>query len=91
MKPVALVARGISNSSQPGDLVYEPFSGSGTTLMASEQLGRRCNAMEIDPGYCDVAVSRWEALTLRKAHLAPRIAPVQEEAQSTKEPAGVPG
>lgn len=73
MKPVALVARAITNSSQPGDLVFEPFSGSGSTMIAAEQLGRRCNAMEIDPGYVDVAVSRWEAITLRKAHLAARL------------------
>lgn len=52
--------------SWPG-LTYEPFCGSGTTLIAAEQLHRRCYAMEISPAYCDVAVQRWEKLTGRKA------------------------
>jgi DNA modification methylase len=52
--------------SWPG-LVYEPFCGSGTTLIASEQLGRRCFAMEISPLYCDIVLARWERLTRRKA------------------------
>lgn len=50
----------------PG-IAYEPFSGSGTTIIAAEQLSRRCYAMEISPLYCDVAVARWEKLTGRKA------------------------
>ena len=50
--------------------IYEPFSGSGTTIIAAEQLNRRCYAMEISPAYCDVAVKRWENLTGRKAVLA---------------------
>lgn len=50
--------------------VYEPFSGSGTTIIAAEQLHRRCYAMEISPAYCDVAVTRWEKLTSRKAELS---------------------
>lgn len=52
--------------SWPGD-VYEPFSGSGTTLVACEQLGRSCFAVEIAPAYCDIAVARWERLTSGKA------------------------
>ena len=51
-------------------LIYEPFLGSGTTLIAAEQLGRRCFGMEISPAYCDVIVKRWETLTGRKATLA---------------------
>lgn len=68
MKPVALVARAIANSSLAS--VIDPFLGSGTTLIAAEQLGRTCFGLELDPGYCDVIVSRWEALTGRKAVLA---------------------
>jgi DNA modification methylase len=49
--------------------VYEPFSGSGTTIIACEQLGRKCRAMEISPRYCDVAVQRWEEFTGKKAKL----------------------
>lgn len=58
MKPVELWAYGIKNHSQKNDLLYEPFSGSGTTFVASEQLGRVCYGMEIDPKYCQVIVNR---------------------------------
>ena len=51
-------------------IAYEPFCGSGTTLIAAEQLGRRCYGMEISPAYCDVIVKRWETLTGKKATLA---------------------
>jgi hypothetical protein len=51
-------------------IVYDPFLGSGTTLIAAEQLGRKCYGMEISPAYCDVIVKRWETLTGRKATLA---------------------
>ena len=50
-----------------GDAIYDPFSGSGTTIIAAEQLGRHCYAMEIEPKYCDVAVKRWEQLTGKTA------------------------
>lgn len=59
MKPVALVARCIENSSKPGWIVADPFGGSGTTLMASAQLGRRARLIELDPRYCDVIRRRW--------------------------------
>ncbi|MCK9994177.1 MAG: hypothetical protein Dbin4_02697 [Alphaproteobacteria bacterium] len=62
-KPVECMRRPIINNSVKGDAVYEPFSGSGTTLIAAEMTERRCFAVEIDPGYCDVAVDRWEKLT----------------------------
>jgi DNA modification methylase len=62
MKPVELVARAIRNSSTPGQLVYDPFAGSGTTLIAAEQTGRRCRAMELDPRYAQVILERWTAL-----------------------------
>lgn len=62
MKPIELCARGIQNSSREGDIVLEPFGGSGSTLIASEQTGRRCCAMELDPVYCDVIVKRYSEL-----------------------------
>jgi DNA modification methylase len=49
--------------------IYDPFLGSGTTLIAAEQLGRKCYGMEISPQYCDVIVQRWETLTGKKAEL----------------------
>jgi DNA modification methylase len=67
MKPVALVARAIANSSRPKGVVADLFAGAGSTLIAAEQLGRACRAMELDPGYCDVIVTRFEALTGTKA------------------------
>ena len=70
MKPVELVAKLMENSSKIGELVYEPFCGSGTTIIAAEQLGRKCYGMEISPNYCDVIVKRWENLTGKKAVLA---------------------
>lgn len=63
MKPVGLVARAIANSSKPGNLILDPFAGSGTTAIAAEQEGRKAYLMEIDPLYCDVIVSRWERFT----------------------------
>lgn len=59
IKPVELVAKALLNSSRPGDLVFDPFAGSGSTLIACEQTGRNCNTMEIDPGYCDVIIRRY--------------------------------
>jgi DNA modification methylase len=67
MKPVELVARALGFSSNPGDLVYEPFAGSGSTIIAAEQTGRRCVALEIDPRYAQVTIERWEAFTGRTA------------------------
>lgn len=69
MKPVALIAYQIGNSLGPQGLVYDSFLGSGTTLIAAEQLGRKCYGMEISPQYCDVIVKRWENLTGRQAVL----------------------
>lgn len=67
MKPVWLFARAIRNSSRTGDVVLDPFLGSGTSLIAAEQMGRRCFGLEIDPAYGDVIVARWEKFTGRKA------------------------
>ena len=66
-KPVALAAKAISNHS--GDLVFDGFGGSGATLIASEQVGKTCFMMELDPKYCDVIIQRWENLTGKKAEL----------------------
>ena len=60
MKPVRLIARLIRNSSEPGQTVLDLFGGSGTTLIACEQMDRRCCMMEFDPHYADVIVDRWE-------------------------------
>ena len=65
--PVDVAARCVSWHSNVRGVVLEPFSGTGTTLVACEQLGRKCRAMEISPAYVDLAVARWEALTGRKA------------------------
>jgi DNA modification methylase len=65
MKPVALVARALVNSSNPADIVFEPFAGSGTTLIAAEQTARICYAVELEPAYVDVICSRFLALTGR--------------------------
>jgi DNA modification methylase len=61
--------RPIENNSSPGQAVYEPFSGSGTTIVAAEMTGRSCFAIEIDPAYVDVAVLRWQAFTGEDAKL----------------------
>jgi len=62
-KPVECMARPIRNHGDKNDIVYDPFLGSGTTLIAAEQLGRKCYGMEISRQYCDVIVKRWEQLT----------------------------
>jgi DNA modification methylase len=58
-KPIECMAIPVRNNSQPGDAVYEPFSGSGTTIIACENLNRRCRAIEISPGYVAIALQRW--------------------------------
>ena len=73
-KPVECMERPVRN--HLADTVYEPFAGSGTTVIACERTGRACLAMELDPGYCDVVVRRWEEFTGRKAER------VQEEASA---------
>jgi DNA modification methylase len=60
MKPVELISRQLANSSRRGEAVLDLFAGSGSTLIACEQLGRRCYAVELDPGYCDVIRTRYE-------------------------------
>jgi len=62
-KPLALVERAIENSSLPGDLVYDLFLGSGSTLIGCERTGRVCYGMEIDETYASIVLARWEAFT----------------------------
>ena len=68
-KPVECMRRPILNNSKPEDTIYDPFLGSGTTLIAAEATGRACRAVEIDPLYVDVAIRRWQAFTGQKATL----------------------
>jgi DNA modification methylase len=70
-KPVELITRPIAYHTQPGELLYEPFAGSGTALIAVELTGRVCYALELEPAYCDVIVQRWEALTGQTAERVP--------------------
>src|SRR5438874_7767114 len=68
-KPVECMRRPIENNASPGQAVYEPFSGSGTTIIAAEMTGRVCHAIEIAPAYVDVAVKRWQEFTGQQAVL----------------------
>ena len=69
MKPVKLLAHGIRNSSRKGEIVLDLFGGSGSTLIACEQLNRSCRMMEFEPMYVDVIINRWEKMTGEKAQL----------------------
>lgn len=66
-KPVECMRRPMENNSAPGDAVYEPFSGSGTSIIAAEQIQRACYAMELNPAYVDVAIRRWQSFTGKAA------------------------
>ena len=68
-KPIALCSRAIKSSSRKDEIVLDVFGGSGSTLIACEQLNRKCYMMELDPKYCDVIITRWETLTGKKAEL----------------------
>ena len=69
MKPIDLLVYLIKNSSKENDIILDLFGGSGSTLIAAEQIQRTCYAMELDPKYCDVIIRRWENLTGQKAVL----------------------
>jgi DNA modification methylase len=69
MKPVALIEQAVKNSSREGDLVLDPFGGSGSTLIACQKTGRSGRLIEIDPLYVDVIVRRWQEFTGREAVL----------------------
>ena len=84
-KPVELAVRAIQYSSKPGENVLDLFGGSGSTMIACEQQGRRGFLMELDPLYCDVIVQRWEAFTGKKAERVPANAVAEEKAPATAE------
>ena len=89
MKPVALVERALRNSSQRGDLVLDPFGGSGTTLIAAEGTGRRAALLELDPKYVDVIVQRWQEFTGQAAVLdgdGRSFADLKEERMGAEQP-----
>jgi DNA modification methylase len=65
-----MIADAILDMTRRGDIVLDPFLGSGATLMACERTGRRCRGLELDPLYCDVIVRRWQAYTGGSARLA---------------------
>ncbi len=90
-KPVELAVRAMQCSSRRGENVLDLFAGSGSTLIAAEQLGRRCFGMEIDPLYCDVIVQRWEAFTGRQVErrsASAKRSPVKKRTRRAKAPKG---
>lgn len=66
-KPVELICKALENSSKREDVIIDCFGGSGSTLIASEKLGRKANLMELDPKYCDVIIQRWQQFTGKEA------------------------
>ena len=85
--PVALPSEMLTAFSDPSEVAYEPFCGSGTSIIAAEQHGRRCMAMEISTAYCDVALKRWSKFTGRAAVLADDGRTFEEVAAARSEPA----
>ncbi len=79
-KPVELIRRMVEYHTAPGEVVYEPFGGSGTCLVACELSGRRCFGLELAPAYCDVIVARWERLTGKTAVREPAADTVESAA-----------
>jgi DNA modification methylase len=69
MKPIKLITKMLSNSTNENDLICDPFGGSGSTLLAAEQINRQAYLCEINPKYCAVTISRWQNLTGEKAVL----------------------
>jgi len=84
-KPVELAVRAMQYSSRPGENVLDLFGGSGSTLIACEQTGRRAFLMEVDALYCDVIVQRWEQFTGREAERVPADLPAEASAQAGEE------
>jgi len=87
-KPVECMRRPIENNSSPGQAVYEPFCGSGTTIVAAEMSGRCCHAVELSPAYVDVAVLRWRAFAGQEAVLEGDGRPYHSVAAERSEGAG---
>lgn len=73
VKPVAMIADAIKDASRRGEVVFDPFLGSGTTLLAAEKVGRTCYGVEYEPRYIDVAVRRWQKVTGKDAVLIHRV------------------
>jgi DNA modification methylase len=90
-KPIECMRRPITNNSSPGQAVYEPFSGSGTTIIAAEMTGRHCYAIELNPPYVDVAVLRWEQFTGQEAVLESDGRSFKEVSSDRKAQAGASG
>lgn len=84
MKPVPIIGKQIKNSSRRGEVILDVFGCCGTTLIASEQLGRKCRTVEYDPVYADVILKRWEELTNQKARYIGNIDDQREKENSTK-------
>jgi len=82
-KPNRLFAIPMELHTRANDLCFEPFSGSGSQLIAAEQLGRRCYAIELEPRFVDVAISRWEKLTGQKAEVIGEERDADENAGTT--------
>jgi len=78
-KPVEAYRRPILNHTLPGASLYEPFSGSGTAIIACEELGRGCFAVEVAPEYVQLAIERWQRYTGKTAELAERAGAVREK------------
>jgi len=87
-KPVELMRRPILNHTERGDVVYDPFLGSGSTLIAAEQTERVCYGLDIDPRYCDVIVIRWQLQSGKKATLDGDGCTFEEIAQERHDRAG---
>lgn len=81
VKPIAMIADAIRDASKPGDLILDPFGGSGTTLLGAERVGRRAALVEIDPGYVDVILRRFEDAT----GIAPRLESSQETLKAVRD------
>jgi DNA modification methylase len=81
MKPVELIERAIRNSSKERDTILDPFGGSGSTLIACEKTGRYGRLIELEPKYCDVAITRWQDYTGKEAVLEKDGRPFDEIAQ----------
>jgi DNA modification methylase len=90
VKPVALVADAIKDCSKRREIVLDPFSGSGTTLIAAEKTGRRGRAIEYAPKYVDVAVRRWQAFTGKQAALATTSQSFEEVEEERSAPCAAP-
>jgi DNA modification methylase len=86
VKPVALVADAMRDCTRRGDIVLDPFMGSGTTLLAAERVGRRAYGLEIDPLYVDAAIRRWQAFTRRDAMLTTTGQTFDEVARASTKP-----